>query len=75
MRRKVNETTFEGKSFYIGIDAHLKAMKVTILGESQEHKTFSSNADAEKLAAYLKRNFPGAKFYAVYEAGFSGFTL
>jgi transposase len=33
----------------------------------------SQNPDPELLASYLKRNFPGGEFHAVYEAGFSGF--
>jgi transposase len=33
----------------------------------------SQNADPDLLAAYLKRNFPGGNYHAVYEAGFSGF--
>lgn len=58
---------------YVGIDYHKSSWKVTILGERQEHKTMSQNPDPEVLATYLKRNFPGAKYHAVYEAGFSGF--
>jgi hypothetical protein len=33
----------------------------------------SQNPDPNLLAGYLKRNFPGGNYYAVYEAGFSGF--
>jgi transposase len=29
----------------------------------------------DKLAYYLGRNFPGAQYYSVYEAGFSGFWI
>jgi len=34
----------------------------------------SQNPDAEILAKYLQRNFPGGVFNAVYEAGFNGFS-
>lgn len=64
---------FEGQSFYIGIDVHKKSWKVTILSEQHEHKTMSQNPDPKTLANYMKRNFPGGIYYAVYEAGFSGF--
>ena len=64
---------FDGQSFYAGIDVHKKSWKVTILSEQFEHKTMSQNPDPELLASYLKRNFPGGDFHAVYEAGFSGF--
>jgi len=64
---------FEGQSFYVGIDVHKKSWKVTIMSEQYEHKTMSQNPDPEILANYLKRNFPGGTYHAVYEAGFSGF--
>jgi len=73
MQRQVNKNLFTGQSFYIGIDCHKKSWKVTILSEHNEHKTMSQNPDPDILANYLKRNFPGGNYYAVYEAGFSGF--
>lgn len=73
MRTKVTKDLFKGQSFYIGIDYHKKSWKVTILGEQYEHKTMSQNPDPVLLANYLKRNFPGGSYHAVYEAGFSGF--
>jgi len=74
MQRKINENSFNGQSFYVGIDYHKKSWKVTILGEKYEHKTMSQNPDPKILANYLKRNFPGGNYQAVYEAGFSGFN-
>jgi transposase len=73
MQTKVNEKLFDGQSIYIGIDCHKKNWTVTILGEQYEHKTMSQNPDPDILASYLKRNFPGADYNAVYEAGFNGF--
>ncbi|MBC8320498.1 MAG: transposase [Bacteroidetes bacterium] len=46
---------------------------MTILGEQYEHKTMSQNPSPGLLASYMHRNFPGGKYKAVYEAGFSGF--
>jgi transposase len=74
MRTKINNKTFDGQSFYVGIDYHKKSWKVTILGEQYEHKTMSQNPDPKLLAGYLRRNFPGGNYHAVYEAGFSGFN-
>lgn len=74
MQTKISENLFKDQSFYVGIDYHKKSWKVTILGEQYEHKTMSQNPEPEILANYLKRNFPGGTFHAVYEAGFSGFT-
>jgi transposase len=73
MQTKVNEKLFDGQSIYVGIDCHKKNWTVTILGEQYEHKTMSQNPDPDILASYLKRNFPGAEYNAVYEAGFNGF--
>jgi transposase len=73
MRNEITKDSFKGQSFYIGIDTHKKNWIVTILGEQYEHKTYSQNPDPELLAGYLNRNFPGASYHAVYEAGFSGF--
>lgn len=73
MRTKVTKDSFKDQSFYVGIDYHKKSWQVTILGEQYEHKTMSQNPDPDLLASYLKRNFPGGNYHAVYEAGFSGF--
>lgn len=73
MRNEITKDSFKGQSFYVGIDFHKKNWIVTILGEQYEHKTYSQNPDPELLAGYLNRNFPGANYHAVYEAGFSGF--
>jgi transposase len=70
---KGTKKLFDGQSIYVGIDCHKKNWTVTILGEQYEHKTMSQNPDPDILASYLRRNFPGAKYNAVYEAGFNGF--
>ena len=72
-RVKVNEKSFEGQPIYVGIDYHKKSWKVAILGPEYEHKVMSREPDADGLVKYLKSNFPGADYKAVYEAGFSGF--
>jgi transposase len=74
MRTKVNDNSFNGQSFFVGIDCHKKNWKVTILGENFEHKTISQDPNPEVLASYLMRKFPGGNYKAVYEAGFQGFN-
>lgn len=74
MRNEITKDSFHGQSFYVGIDYHKKSWKVTILGEQYEHKTMSQDSSAKILANYLKKNFPGGTYKAVYEAGFSGFS-
>lgn len=73
MQTESTKKLFEGQSFYVGIDYHKKSWSETILGEQYEYKTMSQDPNPELLASYLKRNFPGANYHVVYEAGFSGF--
>lgn len=75
MRTKVNESTFAGQSIYVGIDVHLKSWKVTVMAGDLHYKTFSSPPEGDKVAKYLKQNFPGANYYSAYEAGFCGFSV
>jgi transposase len=75
MERQVKELDFSGQNMYVGLDTHGKQITVTILGEKLHHKTFSQPPDANALTRYLKKNFPGANYFAAYEAGFSGFWL
>lgn len=67
------KTTFQGQELFIGIDVHKKSWTVSIIGEYNEHKTFSQPPEAIALHNYLEKHFPGAKYKAAYEAGFSGF--
>lgn len=71
LHTKIN--SWQGQKLSIGLGVHKKSWKVTIMGPSYEHKTFSQDPDPEKLAAYLHKNFPGGEYYSVYEAGFSGY--
>lgn len=71
--QQVTKELFTDQSFYIGIDCHLKNWTVTILNQQHEHKSYVQDSDPKILSRYLHRNFPGGRFYAVYEAGFSGF--
>lgn len=66
---------FSNQHIYIGIDVHNKKWHITILTEYNEHKSFSGPPSTEALANYLKKNFPGAIYHSVYEAGFSGFWI
>lgn len=75
MREQVKKLDFGGQNIYVGLDTHKKQITVTVLGENLHHKTFSQPPDADVLVKYLKRNFPGANYYAAYEAGYSGFWL
>ena len=77
MQTKSKSTTisFKGQNIYVGIDVHLKSWKVTIIVNDMEHKTFSQDSDAKILSNYLRKNFPEAKYFSAYEAGFCGFSV
>ncbi|EGJ99969.1 IS110 family transposase [Dysgonomonas gadei] len=64
---------FKGQNIYVGIDVHLKSWAVAILSESSVLKKFSQDPQPEALHRFLVTNYPGATYYSVYEAGFSGF--
>lgn len=69
----VNKLNFTGQHIYVGLDVHKKNWNVSIHSANLEHKTYSQPADPQVLGNYLRRNFPGAHYHCVYEAGFSGF--
>ena len=70
-----NRVDFTGQTIYIGMDVHRKSWTVSIFMELIEHKTFTQPPDVEVLVSYLRRHFPGARYRAVYEAGFCGFWI
>lgn len=75
MKDKVIELNFKGQKIFIGIDAHLKNWKVTIMLEDTPFKTFSQDPCATTLRNYLDKYFPNGEYYSAYEAGFCGFSV
>jgi len=75
MQAQNYELNFTGHNIYVGMDVHLKSWTVTIRTEHLEHKRFTQPPNAQVLYNYLTRNFPGATYYSVYEAGFCGFWI
>lgn len=71
----LSKLDFSGQHVYIGLDVHKKHWSVCILTQEFEHKAFSQPPDPSVLANYLNRNFPGANYHAVYEAGYLGFWI
>jgi len=71
----LSKLDFTGQHIYIGMDVHKKSWSICILTDHFTHKTFSQPPDANVLIGYLKRNFPGAIYHAVYEAGYCGFWI
>jgi transposase len=75
MQMQSNKLNFKGQNIYIGIDVHKKQWTVCIFSEHLEHKKFSQPPTVTALKSYLDNNFPGAKYYSVYEAGFCGYSV
>ena len=73
MRKKCSTVSFKSQVIYCGIDVHKKSWKVCTRHCGMQLDNFSMNPDPQKLAEYLKRNYPEAEYRSVYEAGFSGF--
>lgn len=71
----LSKLDFTGQKIYVGMDVHKKSWSVSIFTEHFEHKTFTQPPEASVLVNYLHRNFPGASYNSVYEAGYSGFWI
>ena len=71
---KDNQDAFAGQEFYVGIDVHLKQWTISVQSNQISlAKPLTMEPSAAKLSSYLKRQYPGGKYFAVYEAGYSGF--
>ncbi len=71
----VSRLDFTDQQIYVGMDIHKKSWSISIFTDQFEHKTFSQPPEVGVLVNYLKRNFPGAAYKSVYEAGYSGFWI
>ena len=75
MQSECTKVQFTGQDVYVGIDVAKKSWKVCIyLGEAY-HKRCAQPPEPEALVDYLHRNFPGATYHTVYEAGYFGYWI
>ncbi len=66
--------SFKDQDFYIGIDVHKKQWTVSVISQNMLlAKTVSIDPLPETLLTYMTRRYPDGNYFAVYEAGFSGF--
>ena len=75
MKNKNSTLSYAGQYIFIGIDVHLRSWCVTIIAGEIEHKTFTMSPETRNIVNYLFTHFPGGRYKAAYEAGFSGFGL
>lgn len=66
---------FKGQDIFVGLDLGQKKWKAALFTEQFEHKTFTQPPKVDVLVNYLRRNFPGANYHCVYEAGYFGFWI
>jgi len=71
---QVKTLSFAGQNIYCGIDVHKKNWSVCIRDKNFELKTFSQPPLPQVLVRFLHHNYPAASYFAVYEAGFSGYS-
>lgn len=72
---QTKKLSFSDEDIYVGLDIHKNNWTVSIYTKDFEHKTFSQNPNTKILVDYLHRNFPGANYHSVYEAGYCGFWI
>lgn len=72
---KNTTVNFRGQVLYIGLDVHKERWIITIIFQGMILKTFSMNADPTELIKHLRKNYPGAEYKTVYEAGFCGYWI
>jgi transposase len=75
MQRQNTKPDFSNQTIFIGIDVHKKSWNVSIFTSDIHIKTFNQPPDSESLSRYLHRNYPGARYCAVYEAGYFGYGI
>jgi len=72
---QINYLNFLNQHIYVGLDVHHKQWSVSIVAGNLFLGTMSREPNVGSLAKYLRKNYPGAEYHCVYEAGFSGFWL
>lgn len=75
METQSNNLNFDGQNIYVGIDVHKKDWAICLRNDEFELKKFRQPPQTSLLATHLKRNYPGAHYHCVYEAGFCGFWI
>ncbi len=75
MQRQDTQIDFTGQDIYVALDTGNKSWKTCIMTEHLEHGTFTQPPQPNVLINYLHRNFPGARYHCVYEAGYQGYWI
>lgn len=73
--KKLRKKMFLNKNVFVGIDVHVKTWHLSIYFERVIIKSFSQIPSPKQLSAFLNKEYPGANYFAVYEAGYCGFWI
>ncbi len=73
MQTQYTQVNFAGQDVNVGMDVSNRSWKVAIFLGTEQHKRFVQEPNSKQLMHYLQKNFPGAKYHIVYEAGYNGF--
>jgi transposase len=75
MQLQSKKLNFNGQYIYIGLDVHKKSWTVSIYTDELELEHFSQPPIAAVLEKRLRKNYPGATYLSVYEAGYCGYWI
>lgn len=75
MQIQSKKLDFNGQYIYVGLDVHKKSWTVSIYSNELELEHFSQPPKAEVLEKRLRKNYPGATYMSVYEAGYCGYWI
>jgi transposase len=69
------KTNFDGQTICVGMDIHKSSWNLGIHLNDQFIKNVHQKPDPQVLNNYLRQQYPGARYKAVYEAGKFGFWI
>ena len=73
--KQFTKLNFKGHSIYVGMDVHLRSWKISVFTDEIELETKTIEPSVKILSHYLRRMFPGARYYSAYEAGYCGYWI
>lgn len=75
MQAKVKKNNFKNQTIYIGIDVHKISWCISLYMHGMILRTLNIDPFPEVLFKFLKKEYPGAVYKSVYEAGFCGYWI
>jgi transposase len=75
MHSECTQVQFTGQHVHVGLDVAKRSWKACVFLGQAFHKQFAQPPDPKALVHYLHKNFPGAVYHSVYEAGYFGFWI